>query len=520
MRKNKSKKKPRNTVKIQSRLWLDGLLAFLVVVLMNVFVFGYLVKIDVTQDNRYSFSPVSKEIIEDISGDFKIKYFTSKEYPQDMIPTVNAIGDALEEIEDIGGGNIQIETLYPKDDEDAKKQAEDFQIPPLTYNVIEDDKASTSDGYSGLTFLYRDRQIAIPILTNEANLEYQLISIIKKVSSTENLSVGFVTVHQIQSTSSFQSTVQRQYNVYNVNLESVPDVDVLVVAGAREDFTEEELYNLDQYILGKKKVIFLVDGAGIDGKTFDYTEISTNVHDFIRQYGFEIEPGFIADFSSHERVSVNEAGGQTTQDYPLWVKVDSTLNREHPITSGIRSFVIPWGSEVVLTDGVLPEFEISSTSSSYVFTQDELSNYAPKNIYEPSKQLQEPRRLGAYTKAGEESYFSGRSDFNQREGFIGHAEDVEILVVGSSSIVGNGFMKSNPLNANMLLSTVDYMLNQDTLSEVREKSVFDRPLNPSAQKQDSMLFSILAVSALVVTLMVAMLSVRKYLSFKARKRYV
>ena len=520
MRKNNVKKKKNTTIKMQPRLWLDGLFAFIVVVLINVFVFGYFIKIDVTQDKRFSLSSVSREIIENIDGDFKIKYFTSKEYPQNMIPTVNAIEDALGEIEDLGGGNIKVEKLYPKDEEDAKKQAEDFQIKPLSFNVIEDDKTLTSEGYSGLTFLYRDRQISIPVIADEKGLEYEIISIVEKISSNSGDTVGIVSIGVSQRSTGFLGLINRQYDILNVSLEEVPDVDLLIVPGVSGDYSNEELYNLDQFILRKKKVVFLIDGHVIDQESFERSDLNTNVHKLLSSYGISVESGVVGDFESNERAVLNEEGGQVTQDYPLWIKLSSGIDRGHPITSGLRSFIMPWSSELHISAEEDVQLRLYSSDSSYAFTGDELKFVSPKSVYEPSRPQQSKKLIGIFTNGKKGSFFVEDGAFNAREGFISDAEDVELFVVGSSSMISNNFLRTNPENAGMILNAVDYMIDGESLAEVRNKTLIERSLESQAKKDNLMFSSIASTSILVFVIMALVFFWRRYLSNKAKKNYV
>lgn len=517
-KKKKEKNQKSTTLKIQPRFWVDGLLALVFVVLLNVFVASFVYKVDFTEDKRYSLSGESEVILERLSSELKITYFTSEEYPQNMIPVVNAVQDMLIEIEDANDENITVEIVFPNNDESAKNLAEEFQVPPLTYNVIEDTGASTSEGYSGLAFVYRDRQIAIPVVTDVSSLEYDIMSLVRKISSNDRTTVGIMSKHLVQPIGQFATSIDRQYSTISVDLSNIPDVDVLVVPGVSEDYSDVELYNLDQYILRRGKAIFLIDGS-IVGSDFERGTLETNVHEALESYGISIGKDFIGDFASNERTNRTVSGSQVVEDYPLWIKIVEGLGGQHPIGLGIRSVLIPWATELTINSERQVDFSISTTDAAYAFSAEELPNTSPENLFAPSTQLQEKKQIGAFTSGPVRSFYVEKPDA-QNEDFIEKSDDASLFVITSSSMIADPFLKTSSLNANLVLNGLDYMIGGENLASVRQKSRIDRPLDGEANRDIFRYGSVAAAASSVLVLMGVVGLYRRRISQKSKKRYV
>lgn len=517
-KKKKGKNRKSTTLKVQPRFWVDGILALVFVIVLNIFVGSFVYKIDFTEDERYSLSSESEAVLEKLTSELKITYFTSEEYPQNMIPVVNAIQDMLIEIEDANNENITVETVFPNDSEESKRLAEEFEVPPLTYNVIEDTGASTSEGYSGLAFVYRDRQIAIPIVTNISSLEYDILSLVRKISSNDRTTVGIMSKHLVQPVSQFATAIDRQYSTISVDLSNTPDVDVLVIPSVSENYSEEELYNLDQFIMNRGKVVLLIDGS-IVGADFKRGALETNVHQALERYGFSIGESLVGDFASNERANRNIDGAQVQEDYPLWIKIVEGLSGSHPIGLGIRSVLIPWATELAVDSEREVKFAIKTTGSGYAFTADELPNASPENIFEPSVQLQGEKQIGAYTGGRAESFFVENTEV-QKEGYMSSTEDATFFVITSSSMVSDPFLRSSALNANLVLNGLDYMIGGDNLASVRQKSRIDRPLDQDINKDIFRYGSIVAAAGSVLVFMGVVGLYRKRISQKSKKKYV
>ncbi len=151
---------------------------------------------DLTADREYSLSPVTKDLIRNLQEPLLIRgYFSEKTHPL-LAPLVPNIRDLLREYEIASKGNIQVEIVDPRDDEDLEVEANQiYGIRPTPFRVSGRYEESVINSYFDILIRYGDQHVVLgfsdlieveerptgDIDVRLRNLEYDLTRSVKKV---------------------------------------------------------------------------------------------------------------------------------------------------------------------------------------------------------------------------------------------------------------------------------------------------------------------------------------------------
>jgi ABC-2 type transport system permease protein len=151
---------------------------------------------DLTKDQEYSLSPVTKDLIRNLQEPLLIRgYFSERTHPL-LAPLVPSIRDMLREYEIASRGKVQVEIVDPRDDEQLEAEANQiYGIQPSPFRVSDRYEASVINSYFDILVRYGDQHVVLgfadlieveeqPSGTPDVrlrNLEYDLTRSIKKV---------------------------------------------------------------------------------------------------------------------------------------------------------------------------------------------------------------------------------------------------------------------------------------------------------------------------------------------------
>lgn len=152
------------------------------------------VRIDLTENNEYSISPVTEELLTELDEPLLIRgYFSGKTHPL-LAPLVPRIRDMIEEYGAIGGDNVTAEFVDPTSDPELEKEAaQAYGIKSVPFQFADRHEASVVNSYFHVLVRYGDQYETlsfndlIEVQVNGMdlnvrlrNLEYDLTRAIKK----------------------------------------------------------------------------------------------------------------------------------------------------------------------------------------------------------------------------------------------------------------------------------------------------------------------------------------------------
>jgi len=221
--------------------------------------------------------------------------------------------------------------------------------------------------------------------------------------------------------------------------EDIPnDVEVLVVYGPQKALSDRDMYNIDQFLLSGRSVIFLVKnwdvsvfniskgGDGFDMRNMSFDEVSSkpvphNLDGLLKHYGVQVNHDLVAEPGSFEVLSVmqlQKQGQFTIQSqkrfpYPL-LPTFTELDRSHVLVRRLANVTMPYASSLSLTEtarasGSVEAVELISSSDEAVTLQGSFDPSPPvvrRKV--ASAKADGPHVVALVLKGDFDSFFKGR----------------------------------------------------------------------------------------------------------------
>jgi ABC-2 type transport system permease protein len=453
-------------------------------------------RLDLTEEKVYTLSDTTRDIAGNLPDIVNISLYASDKLPAQLQPVLRETKDILADYQNFSKGNIRVSTKNPSGDSALAKEAASLGIGPVRFNVISDEQFQVNEGYLGLAVTYGGKHESIPFVENINDLEYQLTSFIKGLTTEKKNRLGFVSGHGEKSISTdyraLQQELAKQFEIVPVaagseNANAVADksvsgktkdakssidqvkkfvipsdVKVLVIAGPSQEFSSEEKKAVTDFIAGGGSVLFLIDGVTISPADMKVAANEKNLADFVKnETGVEVKKDLIYDLKSNEIVSFG--GGQTrfALPYPFWVRATRSQN-SLPIASKLENILLPWSSSLEADAKVIEDkgWEKNDlfTSSAFSGAQSAAFDISPNQKFSQTGLGQKTLALALAPK---------------QEG----KNQSRIVIIGSSNFLSDQFMQNGQTNLAFALDALSWLGQEQSLSKIRIKNLAERKFN-------------------------------------------
>lgn len=496
---------------------VGGLVIMLVILLLvNVLFARVNLRWDTTEDNLYSLSEGSKNILDNLKNPVSIKVFYSRSLvniPPNFTTYANQVIDFLSEYEYYAKGKISLEIFDPKPDSEEEDWAKKYGIKGI--NLPAGDTF-----FMGLVVTSLDQEYAIPFLdpNGEERLEYELTRIICRVQSAKKQKLGIISTLPVfgappspmnmQQTASepwlFIKQLRETYDVTEIEktAETIPeDLDLLIIIHPKK-LSESLEYAIDQHILQGGNTMVFVDPFATMDQSREQNQASS-LKRLFSAWGVSMETGKAVidfDFPTRLRNQNNQV-----ESNPAWLSLQTeAFNQDALITSEIESTLLPIAGALKKTPDSEYEYETLIESSTNSMLQDAfMVQFGAKNIrreFQPSidKYDLAVRIRGTFKTAfpsgppeKENEDISKRNDENiaddkdevLKEGIaqatLVLVADTDILwdqyYVQKQNFLGHILTRMFNDNLNFFLNSVEMLAGGNNLISIRSRGSFDRP---------------------------------------------
>jgi len=534
----------RNTLRAQSTVFLLVLAGILV--LANVISLEFFGRIDLTRDGVFSLSPASINLMRGLEDKLVVKAYFTKNLPGRFASLERHVRDLLSEYRGHSGGRLHLSFIDPAEDDDEEEVARSLGIQKMPNPDIEKDKATIKEGYRGLAFTYGHRTETIPAVDSPVGLEYLITTKIRQLVGIKP-TVAFLVGHgEPEIDPSDQSdrpllpeerkqrgayrNIRNNLEIYNYRQlglqggkQPIPaEVDAVVVAGPREPaFTDEELYRLDQFLLGGGSLAFFVAGVDVDVKPADLpmlppvylTQVNdVNLRTFLEHHGVILGRDLVFDAQAGDFVArCPPLPLPLPRPYPPWPLV-TAFDQDSPITFRLSTLTVPYGSPVRVTRDAAAAAdkdarEIAFSSGTSWVVPGDSAQVEPCGIVE-GRNLDSGIPLAATVSGMFDSFFAGKEipvkDAEPEEGALvspgnegfkeRSARPGRLLVAGTSGLpMDESLMYLARLdrrqasnNFTFTQNALDWLTSEDDLIAVRMKNVDDPPVTRGSETTRAM----------------------------------
>ncbi|MCF8029959.1 MAG: Gldg family protein [Desulfohalobiaceae bacterium] len=173
-----------------SEAYLRFALYIVVIVLVNVAGLSLNARIDLTENNRYSLTQLSKDTVSGLREPLTVKAFFSKDMPPQYAQTKRYLRDLLQEYASTAERNFNYEFVEVKSEGDSAQRAKQYGIDPVQVRVVSKDELKYTKVYMGLVLVHGDAVAKIPVVSSSGQLEYLLTSRMQKLRNKVSALLG------------------------------------------------------------------------------------------------------------------------------------------------------------------------------------------------------------------------------------------------------------------------------------------------------------------------------------------
>ena len=439
-------------------------------------------RIDLTKDRLYTLTSASKKTLSGLNDLVNITLFASSELPAQLQPVLRDIKDTLRDYQIFGKRNIVVTTKNPSGNLEIASEAASLGVREVQFNVIGQDEFQLKQGYLGLAISYGGQSEAIPFIQDTKDLEYQLTSIIKQLTTTQKKKIGFLAGHGEKDLASDYPTLsqelQKQFETETGTIDSAGSAEgagessilvkpvpegtaVLVVAGPTQAINEQARSAIKTYLDNGGTGLFLIDGVTINPQYLSVLPNQNSLADFLQSYGVKVQPDLVYDLNSNESVTFGGGLFNFVVPYPFWARV--IASKGSPITTRLESVVLPWSSSIALDEAVLNEkgFIAATLLSTTRFGGKQTGTFVIDPQQPPSQQnLGEQIVAVSLAKSG-----AGDSPNATR-----------MVVVGNSAFLTDEFVKNSPQNLAFGMEALSWLSQEESLAGIQIKQKIERKL--------------------------------------------
>ena len=476
-------------------------------------------QIDLTNDKRYSLSENTVKQLEELKEPLRIDVFLAGGLPTPYLRFRNELDAVLDQLQ-YYNDNIIVQYNDPFEFGNSNEVVQEMQQYGMQAEIVlENESGNRTESliFPWMIVNYGERSERVALLQKQLGdtenekiirslqqLEYHIMDGIHKVTIEDKKNIAVLTSHATSENIKIADLLQNLRPYYNLGpfdlkndqispqkaLENLKRFDLLMVSNPKQAFTQSEKYILDQYGLQGGKLLWMVNGMGIDrdslfnkaGKAYGFP-LELNLDDYFFHKGLRIEKTLIQDLYCAPIVLASGSENNTQYvPYP-WVYYPLTEPEFNPIGKDIGPVFTRFASAIdTLPNALYKTLLLQSsdfTKTPSVPTIIELEQ-ATKKI-RPADFNEASKAIGYLVRGKKSSLFNNRiKPFETENLEIGQ---LELVVFGDGNIAENQIDKGAPLalgydkwtnnyyaNKGLIMNTVHYLTGNRERLALREKS--------------------------------------------------
>lgn len=538
--------------------FIKSLITLTILVVINLIADQVFYRWDLTKEKRNSISDLNIQTMQNLQKMVTVKVYLEGDFPPTLERLSNAIRNILYEMETYAEGNLQFTFIDPSDNKPLQKQFQERGLVPIPLNIKEEDIEARKYIYPFIVIHSGDREEWLDIFKNayypngmanlvkaETDIEYKLVSAIRRITAEYRPTVGFLTGHNeipLKKMPELISELKNSYDIYEVNVKygnaippsflGLPDslrkkyegrtgLDVLLVVQPDSAFSEREKYEIDQYLMMGGKIIWLLDQNRVilDKQQTLSQPRELQLDDLFFKYGFKVNYDLVQDMTCgkiHLIADVNKQGGQFQSlnwiYYPMAVRF-----AEHPVTRNVDAVLFRYSSTIdtlpraglKFTPLVLSSPLSRALGGNVMIDINEHTKPMPQNIfYNKGNKI-----LGLLIQGQFQSLFEGReapTDAFAKEKptapFLSKNKvETAMIVLSDGQLVekdDHPYVPYMPVdNKTLIQNAIDFLMGDEAITMIRAKEVEIRRLSKKAGKDHKLyiqVFNLLTPVILIV----------------------
>ncbi|MGM0452326.1 MAG: Gldg family protein [Thermodesulfobacteriota bacterium] len=488
------------------------------------------------------------------------------------------IEETVSELNEKNYNKLTYEYIDPDRQNNLDELQEKYDIMTLQWPSLEDAGIDAGTGGIGMVMSYGDQTRTIRLLNvyrvPMVGTQYELIDMATlEETINENLEtliginedLGYLADHgtpevsgpmarmqqqqQQSQMKNFQSLVSQNYTLKQIELKEntiADSLNCLVIAQPTKEFTDYELYQIDQALMrGTNVAVFSdafeeVQDNQNQQQRFNrgpsFQRLDTGLEKLLAHYGITIEDAYVLDKNAYEQDMSRQGGGKQPIYFAPIIK-NKNINHELGFMENIKQLVTMKNAPVTMDAETMDQNDLTAhkllSSSSQSWLMRDQIRLNPMMIRPPqSAEKYESYPLAYLVEGRFPSYFQGKklpekqtdaaegedqpgkpetkaaegtidtSKIESKNRFIEKGRPAKLLVVGSSALLKDNLLdeKGQTPNAAFVLNAIDALNGRTEIAAMRSKTQRFNPLEETtaATKSFVKFFNIAGLPALVI----------------------
>ena len=546
---------------LNNKFWLPVSVFFLIIV--NWTASQFHVRVDLTNEKRFTLSNATKKLLKKIEEPITVDVFLKGNYPSGFRQLSASTNDILKEFKEVAGNKLRYNFISPDElmpgteikfadtlsgmglypinltSQLKEGQQQQFVYPFALIHYRE--KTFPVELYKGKTPLINFTELN----SAQALLEYRLADAVAKITEKEKPIIGYAVgngepeLGRFNTYDLIENVLKPNYNLFTFDLQAsrfLPvEMKVLLIVKPTVSFTDEEKLKLDQYVMNGGKLLVFADRLNAE---MDSLQIKNQVTAFDRDlkwndlffnFGVRINADLLMDLQcDYLPFDVNGNGQFELLPWNYFPVMESKSN--HPINKGLGFVAGRFVNslDTVEVEGIKKTIILSSSTNARTLGAPAVISGAENvNAPEDAKYKKSNIPVAVLLEGKFTSMFANRlsqamNDSLQQNGtdyLPKNIADNKMIVVGDGDIILNSVVKGNPIpmgmnvytyntqaqvpfaNKDFLQNCLDYLLNENGLSEAKAKDYVVRLLDNKKTEEQKTFWQVINIAVPVIAVL-------------------
>lgn len=499
---------------------------------LNILVYQTGWRWDFTEDQRFTLSPTTTELVHAINEPVMIDVYLTGDFPAIFARLEKQTNHLLTRI---SRENPNIMVRYEDPNEGSAEQVENRRrefaengMAPVRLSIRKESTEKLIFPYALIRFgmkkiyvnLLESEQAGVPneetIARSVAQLEYKFAGGLMRLFQERKKNIVFTEGHGELSpaeTADWEHSLRAYFNTTRTNLDSLThipsEIDVVVIAKPESPFSEKDKFKLDQYLMQGGRLMFLMDKMRVSEDSlmqsghFISTDYDLNLDDLLFKYGVRLQSNLILSLDNTRRpMIVGRMGNENQYElFPWYYYLAAAPGKESVISRGLDRVHLRYASVIEPLD--------TETGKTVLLTAGPRARYQfnPAEInldivrYEPDVSAfnHADMPVGILVEGEFESLYKNRVTAGMQQGleelnlsFRESSDPTQMVIVSDGDVARNGFdpqrNRPRPLgfdpfenytfdNKAFLNNAVEYLTGMGSILPLRSKKVQMRLLD-------------------------------------------
>lgn len=496
----------------------NAIIILVALVLANVLVHRFILRWDLTDDKRYSISPATQQLLQSLDKPLEIAILLDGELNPSFTRLKTATGELLEELNVYASKSIAV--VEPNIEHVVKEHNLDSIV---IFERTHKGQMVQTTIYPYAIVKYGDKQAIVKLLKKQPGLtaeeqlnysietlEYEFVEAIRRLKQTKVEKIAFLEGHgelKERDVYELSKALSHYYQIDRgvLGLESgvLDEYKAVIIADPIREFSEEDKYILDQYLMQGGCILWIVNGVRFSQEylssegTTPIIALDLNINDMLFRYGVRVNPALVQDLNCKSiTVDVSQNPDQPNWQSMPWTYAPLLLpSQASVITKNIALVHSIFASPINLVggnDGIKKQVLLTtSTASKFTGVPTEVNLSYGVDDEESYKYANIPVAVsleGEFTSLY--AYLPPPERVEQHAPMLKKSTKTRQIVVSASSTVRNQWYQGQSLplgydmdtgiqygNCDFMVNAVLYLTGNDNWMELRDKTITLRLLN-------------------------------------------